>query len=76
MNSNVELQNLLDAATSPSFSMEANIQAMNNLSRVYGNSDVYTAKGVLTGDKAQAYNWAKENPTSEDAKAILKVLGN
>ena len=76
MNSNVELQNLLDAATSPSFSMEANIQAMNNLSRVYGNGDVYTAKGVLTGDKAQAYNWAKENPTSEDAKAILKVLGN
>jgi hypothetical protein len=76
MNSNVELQNLLDAATSPSFSMEANIQAMNNLSRVYGNGDVYTAKGVLTGDKAQAYNWAKENPTSEDAKEILKVLGN
>jgi hypothetical protein len=76
MNSNVELQNLLDAATSPAFSMESNLQAMNNLSRVYGNNDVYTAKGVLTGDKAQAYNWAKENPTSEDAKAILKVLGN
>jgi hypothetical protein len=42
MNSNVELQNLLDAATSPSFSIESNIQAMENISRLYGSGGVFS----------------------------------
>jgi hypothetical protein len=36
LNSNVELQNFLKAATDPTLSIEANLKALNNLSKLYG----------------------------------------
>lgn len=36
MNSNVELQTFLRAATDPTLSIQANIEAINNLSKLYG----------------------------------------
>ena len=41
MNSNVELQTFLRAATDPQLSIQANINALNNLSKLYGLGDEF-----------------------------------
>ncbi len=41
MNSNVELQTFLRAATDPTLSIQANLEAINNLSKLYGLGQEY-----------------------------------
>jgi hypothetical protein len=41
MNSNVELQLYLSAATDPTISLQANIEALNNLNKLFGTGEVF-----------------------------------
>ena len=41
MNSNVELQLYLAAATDPTISLQSNIDALNNLSQLFGTGEVF-----------------------------------
>jgi hypothetical protein len=67
LNSNVELQNFLKAATDPTLSIEANLKALNNLSKLYGLGKELTMAD-MKGNPASTGNIATD-PTID---ALLK----
>jgi hypothetical protein len=67
LNSNVELQNFLKAATDPTLSIEANLKALNNLSKLYGLGTELTMAD-MKGTPANTGNIATD-PTID---ALLK----
>jgi hypothetical protein len=68
LNSNVELQNFLKAATDPSLSIEANLKALNNISKLYGLGTEFTMADMKGTTPASTGNIATD-PTID---ALLK----
>jgi len=71
MDSNVELQMYLKAATDPSLDYEANMKALNQLETLYGGG----IKGQeLNSQDQQALAWANSNPNDPRAAKIKQKL--
>jgi hypothetical protein len=83
MNSNAEMQLYLRAATDPTLSYEANIQALDNLDKMFGlgigiSSQTDQSRkqtGQLSPQDQQAIDWANANSNDPRAAEIKRRLG-
>jgi hypothetical protein len=83
MNSNAEMQLYLRAATDPTLSYEANIQALDNLDKMFGlgigiSSQTDQSRkqtGQLSPQDQQALDWANANSNDPRAAEIKRRLG-
>lgn len=81
MNSNAEMQLYLRAATDPTLSYEANIQALDNLDKLFGlglgvSGNQNAPKGSARSPQdAEALAWANANPNDPRSAAIKQRLG-
>ena len=75
MDSNVELQLYLSAATDPTLDLQANLSALDNLDKLYGLGAVPEAAPVaLNEEDQQALDWANANPKDPRAAKIKARL--
>lgn len=87
MDSNAELQMYLRSATDPTLDIQANLDALDNLQRLFGSPDAPGVTGQsgrapssstapkLSGQDKQALDWANANPTDPRAAEIKRRLG-
>jgi len=76
MDSNAELKLWLATATDPTLDVESNRRALANIEKKYlGGGVVKPAATELSGEDAQALQWATANPTDPRAAAIKARLG-
>lgn len=81
MNSNAEMQLYLRAATDPTLSYEANLEALDNLDKLFGLGMGVSGKppaagaGGMNPQDRQALEWANANPSDPRAAAIRQRLG-
>ena len=87
MDSNAELQMYLRSATDPTLDIQANMDALDNLQRLFGSPDAPGVSGQagkttsssatpkLSGQDKQALEWANANPRDPRAAEIKRRLG-
>ena len=88
MNSNVEMQMWLSAATDPTKGYEANMDAIRNLENKFGlgrgkgeKTNPFSPKPAaaqprqMSAQDAEAEQWARSNPNDPRSRAILQRLG-
>lgn len=75
MNSNAEMQLYLRAATDPTLSYEANIEALGNLDKLFGLGLGIDGGKPLSQQDQQALDWANSNPNDPRSAAIKQRIG-